>query len=56
MANEMSLRQAAHFDHNNGTPRVQKGWTLICNERFIKGISRRARIKAGVGKSGKGKK
>jgi len=50
---EMTLRQAAAFDYNAGKPKKVLGWTVVCADRYKSGQSRAARIKAGVGKSGK---
>ena len=49
----LSLRDAGQFDVNNGIKDKLTGWGKICKLRAEGGQSRSARIRRGVGKSGK---
>jgi hypothetical protein len=40
---QMTLREAAKFDHVNGLKFKLTGWGIICKERHDKGISRKQR-------------
>jgi hypothetical protein len=40
---QLSLSQAAKFDHENNLKNKLTGWGIICKERQRKGISRKAK-------------